>query len=194
MKRLIVTAVVGMMLTACSSTKDVYQERASAERQRQERNAERVLDAMPKWFAEVPKSKDAIFAAGDGVSGSLSGAISNARANAFEGICQAAGGTVRSQTKIFRTDTERSSHSVSTTAIRNMCPDVDVTGAEIKDHKIIQDNGRYRAYVLVALPLGEANILAKTKENERLAKRALSQRDKEFQELDKASKNVDKPQ
>jgi predicted acyltransferase (DUF342 family) len=184
MKKVLLVLSIGVLLTACSSNKDIYSQRAAAERERQEAAVDRVLDQMPKWFVEVPKSKDALYAAGDGVSGSLSGALGNARANAFETICQSAGGTVRSQTKVFRTDTEKSSQSVTTTAIRNMCPDVDVTGAEIKDHKIIRDGNRYRAYVLVALPLGDANVLARTKESDRLARGAMSERDKAFKELD----------
>ena len=53
------------------------------------------MSTIPSWFTEVPKSDDYIYAVGDGVSGSVSGAMGNARANAFEGICQGAGGTVQ---------------------------------------------------------------------------------------------------
>ncbi len=150
----------------------------------QEASAQRVIDNVPEWFVEVPKKDNAIYAVGDGVSGSLSGAIGNARANAFEGICQAAGGKVRSQTKVFRQDTEQSSVSVTTTAIRNICPDVDVTGATVEKRSVIRDGNRFRAYVLVSLPLGEANTLARTKQADRITERALDARDREFKELD----------
>jgi Ca2+/H+ antiporter len=123
-------------------------------------------------------------------------ALGIARTNAFEGICMAAGGNVRSQTKVFRTDTERTSTALNTTVIRSMCPDVDITGAEIaKDGiKVVREGTRFRAYVLVALPMGEANILARTKENDRLQRRAVSQRDREFNELDRNAKSVEKTQ
>ena len=150
----------------------------------QEASAQRVIDNVPEWFVDVPKKDNAIYAVGDGVSGSLSGAIGNARANAFEGICQAAGGKVRSQTKVFRQDTEQSSVSVTTTAIRNICPDVDVTGATVEKRSVIRDGNRFRAYVLVALPTGEANTLARTKQADRITERALDARDREFKELD----------
>jgi hypothetical protein len=45
-----------------------------------------------------------------------------------------------------------------------MCPSVDITGVETKEIKRIADNGRYRSYVLVALPTGDANILQKRKD------------------------------
>ena len=120
----------------------------------------------------------------------MSGALSNARANAFEGICQSAGGTVRSQTKIFRQDTESASTSLSTTAIRNLCPDVDVTGAVVEKRKIMQDGARFRAFVLVALPVGDKNVLARTKQADKLQLKATQTSEEAFKELDKL---VDKP-
>ena len=151
----------------------------------QEIAAKRAVDAMPEWFMNLPKSDTKIYAVGDGVSGSMSGALSNARANAFEGICQAAGGKVRSQTKVFRQDTESSSTSVTTTAIRNICPDVDVTGSVVEGNKIIQEGNRFRAYILVALPIGESNVLARTKQADKIQEKALGAREREFKELDR---------
>jgi len=157
---------------------------------KQEVSAQRAMDAIPDWFTDVPKSADTIYSVGDGVSGSMSGALTNARANAFEGICQSAGGTVRSQTKIFRQDTDSSSTSMSTTAIRNLCPDVDVTGAVVEKRKIIQDGSRFRAYVLVALPMGDKNVLARTKQADKMQDRAMTSSGEAFKELDQL---VDKP-
>jgi hypothetical protein len=148
------------------------------------------MDAIPDWFVEVPKSSDTIYSVGDGVSSSMSGALGNARANAFEGICQSAGGTVRSQTKIFRQDTESSSTSLSTTAIRNLCPDVDVTGAVVEKRKVIQDGARFRAFVLVALPMGDKNVLARTKQADKVQLKATQSSGEAFKELDQL---VDKP-
>jgi hypothetical protein len=158
--------------------------------QRQEASAQRAIDAVPDWFVEVPKSADTIYSVGDGVSGSMSGALGNARANAFEGICQSAGGTVRSQTKVFRQDTDSSSTSLTTTAIRNLCPDVDVTGAVVEKRKITQDGSRFRAFVLVALPTGNNNVLARTKQADKLQLKAAQSSEDAFKELDKL---VDKP-
>lgn len=185
MKRLILVTAIGAVLAGCSTT-DVYEKRAEAARERQEAAVDRAIDQAPKWMTELPKSKDAVFAAGTAVSGDYNMAVGIARTNAFEGICMAAGGKVKSQTKVFRTDTERSSTQLNTTAIKSMCPNVDITGAEIaKDGiKVIRDGTRFRAYVLVALPMGDANTLATTKEANRQARRAVGQRDAEFRELD----------
>lgn len=194
MKKVLFVIAVASLVSACSTTKiaeapvpvtvPVAQAKPQAVYNPQEASAQRVIDNVPEWFVDVPKKDNTIYAVGDGVSGSLSGAIGNARANAFEGICQAAGGKVRSQTKVFRQDTEQSSVSVTTTAIRNICPDVDVTGATVEKRSVIRDGNRFRAYVLVALPTGESNTLARTKQADRIAEKTLSTRDQEFKELD----------
>lgn len=183
MKKLALAVLLGSMLAGCSTT-DVYEKRAEAARERQEKAVDRALDQAPKWMTDLPKSKDAVFASGTASSGDYNMALGIARTNAFEGICMAAGGEVSSQTKVFRTDTERSSTTLNTTAIKSMCPKVDITGAEVKDTKMVRDGTRFRAYVLVALPMGEANTLATTKEVNRQARRAMGQRDREFRELD----------
>jgi hypothetical protein len=188
MKRFVMAGVALAVLAGCSTT-DKYEKRAEVDRERREKAAERVIDGAPDWFSKPPVSKDAIYSVGDSYGGTLSGAISNARANAFEGICQAAGGTVRSQTKVYRQDTESGSTGMTTTAIRNMCPDVDVTGADIDKQKIIRVGDRYHAYVLVALPMGEANVLARTKQRERLQRQAVGASERAFRELDSAVEN-----
>lgn len=200
MKKVLLVVAVGALITGCSTTKTaevpapapipVAAVKAPAPpapvyASPQEASAQRVIDNVPEWFVEVPKKDNTIYAVGDGVSGSLSGALGNARANAFEGICQAAGGKVRSQTKVFRQDTEKSSTSVTTTAIRNICPDVDVTGANVEKRSVIRDGDRFRAFVLVALPVGEANTLAKTKADQRILEKTLNAREREFKELDR---------
>jgi hypothetical protein len=183
MKKVLIAVAVTSLLSACGTTQTMP---SAQQREAQEiKRAEVSFKTIPDWFSDVPKNDgSAIYAVGDGVSSSASGAIGNARANAFEGICQTAGGTVRSQTKIFRTDTEKNSTSISTTAIRNVCPDVDVTGAAVVKQSVVMDGTRYRAYVLVGLPLGDNNILARVKQQDRIQERALDAREREFEELD----------
>lgn len=182
MRKLLVCVAV-TSLAACSSTKpqSVAQVPVPVAVQTQ---AQDNASAIPDWFTNLPKSQDYVYSVGDGVSGSLSGALGNARANAFEGICQASGGTVRSQTKIFRQDTESNSTSISTTAIRNLCADVSVAGASVEKSKVIMENGRYHAFVLVALPLGDKNKVTQ-QQRERTQEGAVkSNSEREFKELD----------
>jgi predicted acyltransferase (DUF342 family) len=180
MKKLLVAVACSSLLAACGSTSGTKQ----VELKQINQNGNSIM-TIPEWFSNVPENTDdIIFAVGDGVSASASGAISNARASAFEGICQTVGGKVRSQTKVFRHDTETASSSVTTTAIRNICPDVDVTGAAVVQQAMVQDGRRIRAYVLVGLPLGDKNKLAQIKQNYRTQKTTEANRDAEFKELD----------
>lgn len=193
MKRVLSIVAVSLVMTACSSTKtDPYEQRVAAMREQNAQVVKQTISEAPEWMTKLPKSADAVYASGTAISGDFNMAKDIAEANAMRSICMAAGGTVRSQTKVFRVDTESTSNAVNTTAIKSMCPDVDVTGAEIKDIKIIESTGRFRAYVLVALPMGEANVIARTKERERAARSAMSHADKEFKELDATVQSVKK--
>lgn len=181
MRKLLVGIAVAS-LAACSSTKPQPQPIQAVQPVAVAPQAS--MTNIPAWFTEVPKNDDYIYAVGDGVSGSVSGALGNARANAFEGICQGAGGTVRSQTKIFRQDTESSSSSISTTAIRNLCADISVAGATVEKSSIVVENGRYRAFVLVALPLGDKNKVTKAQRGQASTNAVKTTAEREFKELD----------
>jgi hypothetical protein len=182
MRKLLVILSVASTLAACSTAQ---QPQAIAQPVAvQPVQAQAPMSAIPEWFTDHPKSDEALYSVGDGVSSSVSGALGNARANAFEGICQGAGGTVRSQTKIFRQDTENGSTSMSTTAIRNFCADVSVAGAHVEKSKVIVENGRYHAFVLVSLPLGDKNVITRKKQAQADDVAVKTNAQKEFKELD----------
>jgi hypothetical protein len=183
-KLLVVLSVAG--LAACSSTKPqtAMAPQPTVQPVQAVTAPQASMSSIPEWFTSVPNDEDHIYAVGDGVSGSASGALGNARANAFEGICQGSGGTVRSQTKIYRQDTETGSKSVSTTAIRNFCADVNVAGSHVEKSNIVVENGRYHAFVLVALPLGDKNKVTKAQRERTADLGVKTDAQKEFKELD----------
>ena len=170
MKRLLLaTAVVGI-LAGCSSTSDPYQKRADAERERQEKYAERAIDKAPKWMEKLPESKSAVYASATATSPDFAMADEKAKVIAFGKICMAAGGEVDKQSRVFRQDIGETSAENSEMAIRSMCRKVDVTGAEIVEVKRVSEGSRFRSYVLVALPMGPANVLRTDKVNEQVRK------------------------
>lgn len=188
MKKSLVLIPIIAVLSACS-TSDPYQRRADAERGRQEKYVERTIDKAPKWMTELPKSTNAVFENGTAVSSDFSMADSKAKAMAFGKICMAAGGTASQQTKIYRTDSENASTELSELAIRSSCNSVDLTGVEIREIKRIQEGPRYRTYVLVALPTGDANILRRAKESQRQREIAAGRAPEAFKELEKSNSN-----
>ena len=177
---LVTSAVV---LTACGTT-DVYQERADKQRELQSEAVESTLENMPDWMLELPESESAIYQAGSAVSSNLSMSRAKARNMAYGQICVAAGGTVSQQNQTFISDTGSTSVENSELAIRSMCTSTDITGAEIADEVMIQENSRYRTYVLVALPLGEANILLERKLEQEIQEKALERSEDAFEEID----------
>lgn len=183
MKKVFILLPIVAALTACG-TSDPYQKRAEQERERREKIADRVIDKAPKWMTELPVSKSAVYEAGTAVSADFSMADQKAKADAYGKICMTAGGTASQRTKIYRTDSEATSTEFSEMALRSSCKEVDLTGVEVKEIKRINEGGRFRTYVLVALPTGDANVLKRAKEANRQRELAAARAPQALKELD----------
>jgi hypothetical protein len=184
MKKLFTLLPIVALLAACGTT-DPMAKRAEQERDRQERYVERTIDKAPKWMTEIPTSSSAVYAAGTSVSGEYSMAVHKATLDAYGKICMSVGGTASQQTKIYRTDSEATSTEFSEMALKSSCKEVDLTGIEIaKDgKKVIAEGNRYRAYVLVVMPTGDANILRRAKEAARQRELAAARAPQALKEL-----------
>lgn len=170
------------LLVGCSS--DPYLERAKIQREQQIEAVETTLDDAPDWMTDYPKSEAAVYSSGTSSSGDYSMALHKAKADAFGKICMTAGGTASQRTKIYKMDSAEHSAEISEMILRTACKEVDVTGAEVVEKKIIQQQNRFRAYVLIALPLGDANILKKEKDAMHLHELAAQRAPSAFRELD----------
>ena len=188
MKKALVVLPIVAMLAACGTTRDPYERRADEQRERQEKLVERSLDKAPKWMTELPKSNSAIYAAGTAVSSDFSMADDKAKMIALGKICMSAGGEVDKQSKVYIMDTQSGSAETSEMAIRGLCRKVDVTGAERVEIKRVSEGARYRTYVLMALPIGEANQLRTAKTNEQMLKTAEERSREAFKQMDNQSK------
>jgi hypothetical protein len=73
-------------------------------------------------------------------------------------------------------------------AIRSLCRGVDLSGAEVVEVKRISEGGRFRSYILVSLPLGEANQLSNRNAKRKADANSKSQADKAFEDMDKNKK------
>jgi 3D (Asp-Asp-Asp) domain-containing protein len=184
MKKILMFVPLIAMLTACGTT-DPYAKRADQERERQERYVERSIDKAPKWMFEMPKSTSAVYSNGTNTSSSWEMALHKAKADAYGKICMTAGGTTSQQTKIYRADQGKTSSEVSEMVIRASCKEVDITGVEVAEKKIMQEGSQYRAYVLIALPTGDANVLKRAKDQQRVNEMAARRAPEAFKELDK---------
>ena len=191
-------------LVACGSTKpapapvsqapvlptEQYDNRAAVVQIDREAQVNKSIAQAPDWMAKLPVSNSAVYANGSAASSDMSMADYKAKLFAFGKICMAAGGKVDQQSKVFMQDTAEANHETSELAIRSMCPSVDITGVEIKEVKRISEGSRFRTYVLVALPTGDANALQKRKDQFRLKDRAEQRGTDAFKELDKNAATV----
>ena len=185
MKNYFVILPLVALITACGTTKDDYQKRAEAAEEKREAQVTKSISRSPAWMTELPASDSAVFANGSAVSTDMSMADYKAKLFAFGKICMAAGGKVDQQSKIFMQDTAVASTEISELAIRSMCPSVDITGTEIREVKRIAEGGRFRTYVLLALPTGDANALQKRKDQLKLNEGAVQRGKEAFKELDR---------
>ena len=201
MKRVLCLAAVAVAMVGCSSTPktaDVqaqqpqarvsderYEARADMEQQRRDRVADRAISQAPEWMTKLPKSDSAVYANATAVSPDMGMADEKAKTLAFGKICMAAGGEVDKSSRVFRADNGDISTETSELAVRSLCRRIDITGAEIVEIKRIGENGKFRSYVLVALPMGDSNTIAKTKLNAELARKAVTRSNEAFQDLDR---------
>lgn len=186
MKKTLLLLPIIASLTACGTmgSNDIYDKRAEIERERRAELVERSLDKAPKWMTELPKSTNAVYANGTAVSVGFSMADEKAKTFALGNLCMSAGGEVDKSSKVYQADTATSGVENSELAIRSKCRGVDITGAEVVEIKRVAEGGRYRTYVLMSLPFGEANILRQNKVNEALSRDAVSRSREVFKELD----------
>jgi len=183
MKKSMIAVAAAIFVTACGTT-NVYDKRADTERERYERAIERSIDKAPKWMTKLPESQSAVYANGSAISRDFAMADMKAKNIAFSSICMAAGGEVDKSSKIYMHDTESATAENSEVAIRSLCRRVDISGAEIVETVRVSENGRFRSYVLVALPTGDANAILKRRDQLRANKNASERSDKSFKELD----------
>jgi hypothetical protein len=198
-----------LAIVACSATKpapvpapivqapalptEQYDNRAAVMQIDRESQVNKSISQAPDWMSKLPSSNNAVYANGSAVSTDMSMADYKAKLFAYGKICMAAGGRVDQQSKIFMQDTSAASTEFSELAIKSMCPSVDITGVEIKEVKRIAEGSRFRSYVLVALPTGEANALQRRKDQLKLNNRAEQRSGEAFKEMDKNAEPAPAP-
>jgi hypothetical protein len=188
MNRAIILAPIVLALAACGTT-NPYDKRADELRKYREEQIERTLKETPKWMTNLPTAKNAVYAAGQGYADSYAMAVHAAKTDALSHVCYTADGRVTSQTKDFATGS--SSTSSVERATRTNCNSVDVTGVEIvkdsdvgENPKVIRAGTQFTAFVLIALPTGDANPMRVYKDTQRRLDREAVRADKAFKEIE----------
>ena len=181
MKRLLTVVGVAGLLSACgtNSIQSDYTKQAQQQAALQTANMQSAIDKAPEWMFKLPKAPGVVFENGTATSGDFGMADMKAKTIAYAKICTSAGGRVRSQTKVYSADNGTTTTEQSEMAIRNICPDVDISGVETVEMKHVAEGTRIRTYVLVALSADARNH----QDTKRSAKEA-------FKELDEITGNT----
>jgi hypothetical protein len=180
MKKVLIATVVTGMLTACGTSGTNYSAMYSGQDSVKTAQMNSAIKEAPGWMSKLPKAPGYIFENGTATSSDFGFADIKAKAIAYSKICTAAGGKIRQQTKIFKSDSGDVGVDQSELAIRSMCANVDITGVETVEMKHVSEGNRIRTYVLVTLPLGDKNVLKSTKDAQARAPEA-------FKELDEVT-------
>jgi hypothetical protein len=187
MKKLAIVVAVTGVLTACGTSGTNYSAMYSGQNSMQTAQMSSAIKEAPPWMSKLPKAPGFIFENGTATSSDFGFADMKAKAMAYAKICTAAGGKIRQQTKIFKSDSGDVGVDQSELAIRSMCADVDITGVETVEMKHVSEGNRIRTYVLVTLPLGDKNVLKSTRDAQARAPEAF----KELDEVTGAKKPVE---
>jgi hypothetical protein len=181
MKKLAIVLATAAGVSACGTSGTNYSAQYSNQNSFQTAQMASAIKEAPTWMSKLPKAAGYVFENGTATSSDFGFADIKAKTMAYAKICTAAGGKVRSQVKMFRSDSGDSSTDQSEMALRSMCPDVDITGVETVEMKHVSEGNRIRTYVLVALPIGDKNVM-------KSAKDAAARAPEAFRELDDVTK------
>lgn len=184
MKKALFVLPIVAALSACSTT-NAFDNQANAVRERQERYTANSISNIPDWMNNPPpNSASVVYATASAVSGDMAMADEKAKAIALGKICSANGGTVDKTSKVYMLDASGQTQERSEMAIRSKCRQIDVTGVQAVKIKRVAEGSRYRTYVLVALPLGDANILKQERVQQSNRVDTKAQSDALFREMD----------
>lgn len=179
MKRVAVILLTGL-LAACGSTSK-YQQAQETARKDRIKTQEQVVDKAPIWFTDPPVGEGIVYATGTFASTNWDLANRTAMDLALGKICTKLGGQVNQQSRVFQREVNGRTQEFSETAIKNLCPRVNVAGFEVAEREQFTDrNGRIRVYVLIAYNMDNPHSPT-NRDVESNANRA-------FQDLDQAVK------
>jgi hypothetical protein len=187
-KAILVLAVLGTLgVTGCSSNLPKPSITALPESKVEiKKHNDVALDEAPEWYYRTPSKENVLYAAATARSRDMEMANEKALTQAQGKIAETVAGKVSKVTKTYKADVGDRHVENSSSAVKKLTDKVDFTGTEVVETKIIKEkDGWYRAYVLVALPLGEANTLLRQRVNDEIVKQTLTTQESAFSELDR---------
>ena len=149
---LLMAGVLG--LSACSDKLPPNLAMSEKEFEYRTEQVEKQIDDMPKWYTNIPKEDDAVYAVGTAVTPDLQLAVDIAVLSAKTTLADRVDSRIRSQLKTFKsklgaTDFDSNVSVEFEQVTRNLIADADVAGYTVKENVIVQNGTQYRSYVLL---------------------------------------------
>lgn len=139
---------------------------------------------MPAWFVKMPSdTPEMIFASATAVSSDMQMALDKARLQAERKLVEMNGSKISSLTKSNRTDSGDTMVESTTVTVQKNA-NGELIGAQRVDSQVSFDGQKYRAYVLLRLPLADNNVLRKEKTTAQTRKEAALSGARAQQELE----------
>ena len=153
-----------------------------------------VVEKIPQWLLKPPTDQDHLYAAASATSRDMQVAMQKARTAAQADLAQQVNTRLANLTKQFQEETGLAEDSALLSQFSSATKAVTqqtLEGAGVDQQKLLPEKEVYRAYVLMRLPLGQANqlLMSKLKANQELYTRFRATQ--AFDELDKELKNQD---
>lgn len=172
-------SIVAVGLMGCGGSKEAADLSPEA--------SDATLQNMPSWFTSPPEEPDYLFGTGTSTSRSMQMAIDKASTTARGNLASTLESRFEGLSKQFEEEVGNSSNSQLLTqftqAQREVVSQV-LRGVSTRDRQILNEEGVYRAYVLVEMPIGQAaaELMRKLQQNDDMYTRFRSTQ--AFEELD----------
>ena len=122
---------------------------------------EATLVSIPDWYSNPPQDPNYLFAPATAMSKDMQLAVDKAKQQARMDLASQLEVKVQGLTKKFEEEVGMNEDSELlsefTQASKSVVSTV-MNGTRVNKHDVVVENGIYRAYVLMELPLGEANL------------------------------------
>ena len=190
---LLALAMAGI-LSACGSSpsgRDIAKEEIAVQkmrdeadqerRERQQKEAKRLMAELPSWAIEPPRADErGIYAVGAGESTRYDIAIKKAKLTGEFGLAQQYTQIISGQERSYQKDSGRSGgiNEQFSQLIEKLVDRVPIVGFEVVKHEVKPINGSFHSFVLMKLPYDQYNkqlLASKAEERNAEAKEAFAE-------------------
>ena len=154
---------------------------------------DKIVQNIPDWYNSPPDDPNFLFDASSETSRDMQMAVEKAKLNSRASLAQTVGDKISALSKRLKEELAQDSDSEYLDTMNRTIKSVtdqNLVGVSVHKQQIVNENGIYRAYVLMKLPIGEYRdqLVARIAKNNELYLRVREM--EAFKELDKEVKSL----